>query len=113
MFGNVTNDMVIAQEEIFGPVQVIIGYKDIDDAVAIANDSPFGLAGAVAGADLEQCRNVARRIRAGWVSINDGFDFNCPFGGYKKSGNGREWGSFGFHEYLEIKGMLGYIPAES
>lgn len=113
VFGNVTNDMVIAQEEIFGPVQVIIGYKDIDDAVAIANDSPFGLADAVAGADLEQCRNVARRIRAGWVSINDGFDFNCPFGGYKKSGNGREWGSFGFHEYLEIKGMLGYIPAES
>lgn len=112
VFGNVTNDMVIAQEEIFGPVQVIIGYDDIDDAVAIANDSPFGLAGNVAGADLEKCREVARRIRAGWVSINDGFDFNCPFGGYKKSGNGREWGPFGFHEYLEIKGMLGYIPAE-
>lgn len=112
VFANVTNDMTIAREEIFGPVQVIIGYDDIDDAVAIANDSPFGLAGNVAGADLEACRDVARRIRSGWVSINDGFDFNCPFGGYKRSGNGREWGEFGFHEYLEIKGMLGYIPAE-
>ncbi len=110
VFANVTNDMVIAQEEIFGPVLCIIGYDDVDDAVRIANDSPFGLAGNVAGADLEACRAVARRIRSGWVSINDGFDFNCPFGGYKKSGNGREWGEFGFHEYLEIKGMLGFAP---
>ncbi|BFM07511.1 aldehyde dehydrogenase family protein [Halioxenophilus aromaticivorans] len=110
VFGNVTNDMVIAQEEIFGPVQVIIGYDDIDHAIEIANDSEFGLAGNVAGSDLEACRAVARRIRSGWVSINDGFDFNCPFGGYKKSGNGREWGEFGFHEYLEIKGILGYDP---
>jgi aldehyde dehydrogenase (NAD+) len=102
--------MVIAREEIFGPVLAIIGYDNVDDAVEIANDSDFGLAGNVAGADLEKCRAVARRIRAGWVSINDGFDFNCPFGGYKKSGNGREWGEFGFHEYLEIKGMLGYAP---
>ena len=110
VFGNVTNDMVIAQEEIFGPVQVIIGYDDIDHAIEIANDSEFGLAGNVAGSDLDACRAVARRIRSGWVSINDGFDFNCPFGGYKKSGNGREWGEFGFHEYLEIKGILGYEP---
>lgn len=110
VFANVTNDMTIAREEIFGPVQVIIGYDDLDDAVAIANDSPFGLAGGVSGADLETCRDVARRIRAGWVAINNGFDFNCPFGGYKRSGNGREWGEFGFHEYLEIKGMLGYAP---
>jgi hypothetical protein len=65
----------------------------------------------VAGADLEQARVVARRIRAGWVAINDGFDFACPFGGYKKSGNGREWGEFGFHDYLEIKGILGYGEA--
>ncbi|WP_317928934.1 aldehyde dehydrogenase family protein [Halioxenophilus sp. WMMB6] len=112
VFANVTNDMVIAREEIFGPVQVIIGYDDIDHGIAIANDSPFGLAGNVAGKDLEGCRAVARRIRSGWVSINDGFDFMCPFGGYKRSGNGREWGAFGFHEYFEVKGMLGYVPAE-
>jgi len=110
VFGDVTNDMVIAREEIFGPVQVIIGYDDIDHAIEIANDSDFGLAGGVAGADLEACRAVAKRMRTGWVSINDGFDFNCPFGGYKKSGNGREWGDYGFHEYLEIKGILGYDP---
>ncbi|MBD2859530.1 aldehyde dehydrogenase family protein [Spongiibacter sp. KMU-158] len=112
VFANVTNDMVIAREEIFGPVQTILGYDDLDDAIAIANDSDFGLAGGVYGLDLETCRNVARRMRTGWVSINDGFDFNCPFGGYKKSGNGREWGEFGFHEYLEIKGILGFEPAE-
>lgn len=110
VFANVTNDMVIAREEIFGPVLAIIGYDDIDDAIAITNDSPYGLAGGVAGADLEQCRAVARRMRTGWVSINGGFDFHCPFGGYKKSGNGREWGEFGFDEYLEIKGILGYAP---
>jgi aldehyde dehydrogenase (NAD+) len=108
VFANVSNDMTIAREEIFGPVLVVIGYDGVDDAVAIANDTVYGLAGAVAGADLEQARAVARRIRAGWVSINDGFDFGCPFGGYKRSGNGREWGEFGFHDYLEIKGILGY-----
>jgi len=110
VFANVRNDMVIAREEIFGPVLVIIGYDDIEHAIALANETDFGLAGNVAGADLEKARAVARRIRAGWVSINDGFDFNAPFGGYKKSGNGREWGEFGFHEYLEIKGILGYAP---
>ena len=110
VFANVTNDMIIAREEIFGPVLVIIGYDNVDHAVEIANDSDFGLAGNVAGADLEKARAVARRIRAGWVGINDGFDFNAPFGGYKRSGNGREWGEFGFHEYLEIKGILGYAP---
>ncbi len=110
VFGNVTNDMVVAREEIFGPVLVIIGYSDIDHAIDIANDSTFGLAGNVAGADLEKARNIARQIRAGWVSINDGFDFHAAFGGYKKSGNGREWGEFGFHEYVEIKSLLGYQP---
>ncbi|WP_327100656.1 aldehyde dehydrogenase family protein [Nocardia vinacea] len=108
VFANVTNDMTIAREEIFGPVLSILGYNDIDDAVAIANDTEYGLAGNVAGADLDRARTVARRIRAGWVSINDAFDFACPFGGYRKSGNGREWGEFGFDEYLEIKGILGY-----
>lgn len=111
VFANVSNSMTIAREEIFGPVLVVIGYDDIDDAVAIANDSPFGLAGYVSGADPEQCRAVARRMRTGWISINGGFDFHAPFGGYKKSGNGREWGEFGFHEYVEIKSMLGYEPA--
>jgi aldehyde dehydrogenase (NAD+) len=108
VFAGVRNDMTIAREEIFGPVLVIIGYDDIDNAVEIANDTEYGLAGYVAGVDLVACRAVARRIRAGWVAINDGFDFGCPFGGYRKSGNGREWGEFGFHEYLETKGILGY-----
>lgn len=108
VFANVTNDMVIAREEIFGPVLVIIGYNDIDHAVEIANDSEFGLAGAVSGADLEQCRAVAKRIRSGSIVINGGFDFFAPFGGYKKSGNGREWGEFGFEDYLEVKAILGY-----
>ncbi|GFE79851.1 aldehyde dehydrogenase [Steroidobacter agaridevorans] len=110
VFANVSNDMVIAREEIFGPVQVIIGYDNVEHAVQLANDSDFGLAGNVAGVDVEKARAVARQIRAGWVSINDGFDFNAAFGGYKKSGNGREWGEFGFHEYLEIKSLLGYAP---
>jgi len=110
VFANVSNDMTIAREEIFGPVLVIIGYDDLDQAIEIANDTEYGLAGYVAGADLDQARAVARRIRAGYVGINDGFDFACPFGGYKKSGNGREWGEFGFHDYLEIKGILGYAP---
>ena len=103
-----TNDMVIAREEIFGPVLVIIAYDGIDDAVAIANDTDFGLAGYVSGSDVDQCRAVARRLRAGWIGINNGFDFHAAFGGYKRSGNGREWGEFGFHEYVEIKSMLGY-----
>jgi len=113
VFANVTNDMVIAREEIFGPVLSIIGYDDVEDAIRIANDSDFGLAGNVAGVDIDKARAVARQIRAGWVSINDGFDFNAAFGGYKKSGNGREWGEYGFHEYLEIKSLLGYAPGEA
>lgn len=103
-----TNDMAIAREEIFGPVLVIIGYDDVEHAIEIANDSNFGLAAYVSGTNAEQCRAVARRLRAGWISINGGFDFHAPFGGYKRSGNGREWGEFGFHEYVEIKSMLGY-----
>lgn len=110
VFANVTPRMTIAREEIFGPVLAILGYTDIDQAVAIANDSDYGLAGYVAGADLAQARAVARRLRAGWVVINDGFDFHAPFGGYKKSGNGREWGHEGFHEFLETKAILGYAP---
>jgi aldehyde dehydrogenase (NAD+) len=110
VFANVSNSMTIARDEIFGPVLTILGYDNLDQAVEIANDTEYGLAGYVAAADLDKARAVARKLRAGWVSINDGFDFNAPFGGYKKSGNGREWGEFGFNEYLEIKGMLGYAP---
>jgi aldehyde dehydrogenase (NAD+) len=106
-----TNDMVIAREEIFGPVLVIIGYDDVDDAVAIANDTQFGLGGYVNGTDLATAQAVARRMRTGAIWINNGFDFHAPFGGYKRSGNGREWGDFGFHEYLEIKAMIGFAAA--
>jgi aldehyde dehydrogenase (NAD+) len=113
VFADVTNDMAIAREEIFGPVLSILGYRDLDDAVAIANDTEYGLAGFIAGTDLATARDLARRIRAGSVAINDGFDFCSPFGGYKRSGNGREWGEFGFEEYLETKGILGYAPDTS
>jgi aldehyde dehydrogenase (NAD+) len=110
VFAGVTNDMTIAREEIFGPVLCMLGYDDIDQAIEIANDTDYGLAGFVSGADLEKARAVARKIRAGWVTINHAFDMNAPFGGYKKSGNGREWCEFGFDEYLEIKSTLGYAP---
>ncbi|WP_404479800.1 aldehyde dehydrogenase family protein [Novosphingobium sp. BL-52-GroH] len=103
-----TNDMVISREEIFGPVLVIIGYDDIDDAVAIANDSNFGLGGYVSGEDLDTCRAVSRRLRTGAIWVNGGFDFHAPFGGYKRSGNGREWGELGLHEYLEVKSIVGW-----
>ena len=101
------NQMVIAREEIFGPVLVIIAYDDVDDAVRIANDSQFGLGGYVSGVDADACRDVARRMRTGAIWINGGFDFHAPFGGYKRSGNGREWGEYGLHEYLEVKSIVG------
>jgi aldehyde dehydrogenase (NAD+) len=110
VFANVSNDMTIAREEIFGPVLCILGYDDLDQALEIANDTDYGLAGYVSAADLDKARVVARRIRAGSVAINHAFDMNAPFGGYKRSGNGREWSEFGFHEYLEIKSALGYAP---
>jgi len=113
VFGNVTNDMTIAREEIFGPVLSILGYESIDQAIEIGNDTEYGLAGYVNGADLDQARKIARRIRAGQVSINGGSDMTAPFGGYKKSGNGREWGDFAFHEFLETKAILGYAPKEA
>lgn len=110
VFADVNNDMTIAREEIFGPVLCILDYDDVDHAVEIANDTDYGLAGYVSAGDLEAARAVARRIRAGSVAINHAFDLNSPFGGYKRSGNGREWSEFGFDEYLEIKGTLGYAP---
>jgi aldehyde dehydrogenase (NAD+) len=113
VFADVTNDMTIAREEIFGPVLCILGYDDLDQAVEIANDTDYGLAGYVSAKDLEAARAIARRIRAGQVAINHAFDLNAPFGGYKRSGNGREWSQFGFDEYLEIKSALGYAPQSS
>ncbi|BCI55141.1 aldehyde dehydrogenase [Mycolicibacterium litorale] len=110
VFAHVTNDMTIAREEIFGPVLCILGYDDLDQAIDIANDTDYGLAGYVSAADLDKAREVARRIRAGSVAINHGFDMSAPFGGYKRSGNGREWGPFAFDEFLEIKAALGYAP---
>ena len=106
IFGGVRPDMTIAQEEIFGPVISIIAYDSEDEAVAIANDSVYGLAGAVWSGDQEHAKAVARRIRTGQVDINGGgFNMLAPFGGYKQSGNGRELGTFGFEEYLEVKSL--------
>src|SRR5581483_2605236 len=110
VFANVSNDMTIAREEIFGPVLCILGYDDVDEAVEIANDTDYGLYGYVSAADLDAARALARKIRAGAVAINHAFDLNSPFGGYKRSGNGREWSEFGFHEYLETKSAVGYAP---
>ncbi|GAA1822066.1 aldehyde dehydrogenase family protein [Actinomadura chokoriensis] len=107
VFSHVTNDMTIAREEIFGPVLVLIGYEDDDDAVRIANDTLYGLSGYISG-DAGRARAMARRIRTGNVHLNGaGLDFNAPFGGYRQSGNGREWGEFGFEEFLETKAIMG------
>ncbi len=108
VFADVVNDMAIAREEIFGPVLCILAYDDLDHAVEIGNDTDYGLYGYVSGADVNQARAVARRIRAGAVAVNHALDIAAPFGGYKQSGNGREWGEFGFHDFLEIKGIIGY-----
>jgi aldehyde dehydrogenase (NAD+) len=106
VFADVTPDMTIAQEEIFGPVLAIMPYDDEDDAVRIANDTIYGLAGAVQSADVERAQRVARRMRTGQVDINGGrFNIQAPFGGYKQSGNGREHGKFGLEEFLEIKSL--------
>lgn len=112
IFANVRPDMTIAREEIFGPVLVILPYADEDDAVRIANDSQYGLSGFVVSKDLERARRVARRIRTGQVRLNGAkHDFSAPFGGYKYSGNGREFGVFGMEEFLEAKSICGYFPA--
>jgi betaine-aldehyde dehydrogenase len=106
VFGRVKNSMTIAQEEIFGPVLSIIPYKDEDEAVRIANDSPYGLAGAVWSKDDARAQAVARRIRAGQIDVNGGaFNMNAPFGGFKQSGHGREAGVYGLEEFLELKSL--------
>jgi len=109
VFARVTNEMTIAREEIFGPVLSILGYRDEAEAVRIANDTPYGLAAYVQSADLERARRVARQLRAGMVHLNGApSDQKAPFGGYKQSGNGREWGRFGLEEYLEVKAVMGH-----
>ncbi len=111
VFTDVSNDMTIAREEIFGPVLCIIPYEDEDDAVRIANDTPYGLSGYVTSKDLERARRVAKRIRSGNVHINAArLDFAGCFGGYKQSGNGREWSVAGLEEFLELKAVFGYTP---
>lgn len=108
IFADVTPEMTIAREEIFGPVLVILTYESVDQAVAIANDSPYGLSGGVQSADPAKARAVAARLRTGQVYLNGAdVDFAAPFGGYKQSGNGREWGDFAFAEYIEIKAVIG------
>ena len=111
VFGDVRNDMTIAREEIFGPVLCLIPFDDEDDAVRIANDTIYGLAGFVTSGDLEHAQRVAKRMRAGNVHINNArVDFGACFGGYKQSGNGREWGESGLEEFLELKAIFGYVP---
>ena len=109
VFANVRNDMTIAREEIFGPVLCIIPYEDEEHAIAIANDTPYGLSGYVTSRDMDHARRVAKRIRAGNVHINGARSaFDGCFGGYKQSGNGREWGEAGLEEFLELKAIFGY-----
>ena len=109
IFANVSNDMMIAREEVFGPVLVIMPYETEDQAVEIANDTPYGLASYIQSGNPDKARAMATKIRAGNVFLNgNNYDPNAPFGGYKQSGIGREWGDYAFHDFLEIKGIVGY-----
>ena len=108
VFGGVNNQMTIAREEIFGPVLSILPYGSLDEAVEIANDTPYGLSSYISG-EPEEARQLATRLRTGMVHLNGaGTDIRAPFGGFKQSGNGREWGEWGFHDYMEIKAVMGY-----
>jgi aldehyde dehydrogenase (NAD+) len=112
VFANVNNEMTIAREEIFGPVLVMIPYRSEDEAVRIANDTVYGLSGYVYSGDIDHARRIARRLRTGMVHLNGAAtDVNAPFGGYKQSGNGREWGREGLKEFLEVKAVMGYSAA--
>ncbi|WP_020681352.1 aldehyde dehydrogenase family protein [Marinobacterium rhizophilum] len=106
LLADVTNDMRVAREEIFGPVLCLLSFDDLEDAIRQANDTPYGLAAAVWAADTEQAQHIAGRLRAGQVSLNGaGWNYSAPFGGYKHSGNGREWGDEGLDEFVEIKSI--------
>ncbi len=114
VFTDVSNDMATAREEAFGPVLCLIPYDTEEEAIAIANDNPYGLSSYVQSGDIEHARQVGRRIRAGHVELNGArFDQGAPFGGYRMSGNGREHGSWGLEEYLETKAMIGYVPKDA
>jgi aldehyde dehydrogenase (NAD+) len=109
VFANVKPEMTIAREEIFGPVLSILPYDSEEQAIGMANDTVYGLSGYVQSNDLEHARRVAAQLRTGQVRLNGaGPDFAAPFGGYKQSGNGREWGEFGLDDFLEIKAVVGY-----
>jgi aldehyde dehydrogenase (NAD+) len=108
IFSNVNNQMLIAREEIFGPVLAILPYRDEEEAIRIANDTPYGLQAYIWSGNLARANRVGRRIRAGRVTINGAAgDMNTPFGGFKRSGNGREWGEHGLRDFLEVKALLG------
>ncbi|MDZ4760403.1 MAG: aldehyde dehydrogenase family protein [Alphaproteobacteria bacterium] len=112
IFADVTNDMTIAVEEIFGPVLCILPYDTEEQAIAMANDTVYGLSGYVQSSSLEHAQAVAKQLRTGMVHLNGaGSDINAPFGGYKQSGNGREWGVDGMHEFLETKSVFGFAAA--
>ncbi len=112
IFSDVRNDMTVAREEIFGPVLAILPYRDEDEAVRIANDTPYGLQAYVWSGDLAHANRIGRRIRAGRVTLNGAQgDMSLPFGGYKRSGNGREWGEYGLRDFLEVKAVIGSDPA--
>ena len=108
IFANVKNNMTIAKEEIFGPVLSIIGYKNENEAVEIANDSEYGLSGYISSSNMEKAISIAKKIRTGMIHINYApVEQKAPFGGYKKSGNGREWGKYGIEDFLESKAIIG------
>jgi len=109
IFSNVKNSMTVAREEIFGPVLCIIPYRDEEEAIRIANDTPYGLHSEISGKDYKKMETIASRLRTGAVRINSSsVSFTLPFGGYKQSGNGREWGKWAFHEFLETKAIIGW-----
>ncbi|MGB5247117.1 MAG: aldehyde dehydrogenase family protein, partial [Woeseia sp.] len=108
VFGNVSNDMTIAREEVFGPVLAILPYDDEAEAIRIANDTEYGLSAYIQSGDKAHARKVAEQLRTGMVHVNGASgDYAAPFGGYKKSGNGREWGVYGFEDFVEVKAMMG------
>src|SRR5262249_10923050 len=108
VFAGVSNDMTIAREEIFGPVLAIIPFRDEQDAIRIANDTPYGLSSYISG-EPAAAKRIAARLRTGMVHLNGtDSDFDIPFGGFKQSGNGREWGEWGFHDFVETKAVMGF-----